>query len=111
MNWIILLSLVVVNAIAGVFVKLGSLKRIDHLFHNILNTNYLLGLFFYGLSFILFALALKKLPLNVVHPISTGGTVALVAILAVIFLNEQLRVLHFLGMLLIIVGICLITWR
>ncbi|MCS6961562.1 MAG: SMR family transporter [Deltaproteobacteria bacterium] len=110
MNWFLLVCLILVNAIAGVFVKLGSSKSISS-YTDFFNLYYLLGIFFYGLSFILFAAALKKLPLNVVHPIATSGTVAIVALLAYVFLKEILTLHQTLGLVFITLGIFLITWK
>lgn len=111
MNWILLFLLVFVNGLAGLFVKLGSTRDTGSLIEKIFDKNYFLGVFFYFLSFILFALALKKLPLNVVHPIATGGTVALVAFLTYFILGESFTLIKISGIICVMIGIFLISWR
>ncbi len=108
-NYLIITLLILVNAIASVFVKIGSDAKSYEFLR--LNKFYLLGLFFYGLSFILFAWALKKLPLNVVHPVATSGTIAVVALFAYFFLGENFNFQKLVGLILTLVGISLITWK
>lgn len=109
MNYLIILSLILVNAVASVLVKVGSSR--DYYSFLGLNKYYLLGLFFYGISFILFAWALKRLPINLVHPVATSGTILFVALLAYFVLDETFNIQKILGIILTLIGITLITWK
>jgi multidrug transporter EmrE-like cation transporter len=65
----------------------------------------------YGATFLLYAAALVRLPLNVVHPVLTSGAIAAVAICSVLIFREPFYWTTGAGILLIIVGVLLITAR
>jgi multidrug transporter EmrE-like cation transporter len=75
------------------------------------NFPFWIGLFLYGLAFLLYSLALTKLPLNVVHPVLTAGAVASVAILAGIIFKEPFYWNTILGIIFVVIGVILISFR
>lgn len=114
MKWIILILGVLSNASASALIKaamtaprkLPSLTEPMSLFQN---WPLLLGLFLYGMAFVLYALALTRLPLNVAHPILTSGSIAVVAMFSVFFFGEQLSVINLIGIGLIMAGVVVLT--
>jgi multidrug transporter EmrE-like cation transporter len=65
----------------------------------------------YGATFLLYATALTKLPLNAAHPIFTAGTVAAVAASSLIIFREPFHWTSIAGILLVVAGVLLITVR
>ena len=67
------------------------------------------GISLYVIAFILYAVALLYLPLNVAHPILTSGSIALVAIASVVFFGESLSMINAAGFILIVFGVVALT--
>lgn len=116
MKWLILFLGIAANASASVLVKLAMMppRELPSL-HNpasaLGNWPLWLGLGFYGVAFLLYAAALVRLPLNVVHPILTSGAVATVALLSVLIFHERFYWTTGAGILLVVAGVYLITTR
>lgn len=116
MKWLILILGIASNASASVLVKLAMLppRRFPSLSDPVAalaNWPFWLGLFMYGLAFLLYAAALAKLPLNVAHPVLTAGAIASVALLSVVIFREAFPWTTAAGIVLIIAGVALITAR
>lgn len=116
MKWIILILGVATNAFASVLIKIAvteprKFPSLSDPTAALLNWPFWLGLFFYGLAFLLYTAALARFPLNVAHPILTTGSVALVALLSVVIFKEQFYWTTALGIILVIMGVILITAR
>lgn len=116
MKWLILILGIASNASASVLVKLAMLppRRFPTLSEPmaaLANWPFWLGLFMYGLAFLLYAAALAKLPLNVAHPVLTAGAIASVALLSVVIFREAFPWTTAAGIVLIIAGVALITAR
>jgi len=114
MKWLILALGIASNASASVLVKLAMIPprkfpSADDPLASFDNWPFWLGLVLYGIAFLLYAVALTRLPLNVAHPVLTAGAVATVAICSVVILHEPLRWTTVAGILLVIVGVVLIT--
>jgi len=72
---------------------------------NVFRNPFLLtGLFFYGISFILWLFVLSKIKLSVVYPITSMNFV-LVIIASYYLFDEKLSLFQYAGILLIIVGV------
>jgi small multidrug resistance pump len=69
------------------------------------------GLGLYGIAFLLYAAALARLPLNVAHPILTTGAIAVVSLLSVVIFREQLYWTTGLGIIFVVIGVALISFR
>ncbi|WP_295461515.1 SMR family transporter [uncultured Pseudomonas sp.] len=116
MKWLILILGIASNASASVLVKMAMLppRRFPSLsdpLAALANWPFWLGLFMYGLAFLLYAAALAKLPLNVAHPVLTAGAIASVALLSVVIFREAFPWTTAAGIVLIIAGVALITAR
>jgi len=116
MKWLILILGIVANTSASVLIKLAVMP--PHKFPTLSdpmmifsNWPLLLGLVFYGITFLLYAAALSRLPLNIAHPVFTSGAVAAVALCSVLIFRESFHWTTGVGILLIIVGVILITVR
>jgi multidrug transporter EmrE-like cation transporter len=114
MQWLILILGVLSNASASILIKVAMTSKqnqieISNPLSIIGNSTLIIGVGLYGLAFILYALALTYLPLNIAHPILTSGSIALVSIASVIFFGEVLSPINIVGIALIILGVCALT--
>ena len=116
MKWLILVLGIAANASASVLVKMAMMppRKFPSLSEPMAafsNWPFWLGLGLYGAAFLLYAAALARLPLNVVHPVLTTGAVAAVALLSVLIFREPFYWTTAAGILLVIAGVALITVR
>jgi multidrug transporter EmrE-like cation transporter len=116
MKWLILILGIASNASASLLVKLAMMppRRFPTLSDpvgSLSNWPFWLGLFLYGIAFLLYAAALARLPLHVAHPLLTAGAIATVALASFLILREPFDWTTALGILLIITGVGLITLR
>ncbi|WP_041771315.1 DMT family transporter [Psychromonas sp. CNPT3] len=114
MQWLILILGILSNASASVLIKVAMTStenpiEISKPLSIISNFTLISGVGLYGLAFLLYALTLTYLPLNVAHPILTSGSIALVCIASVIFFGESLSLINIAGIALIILGVCALT--
>ncbi|TWI53553.1 multidrug transporter EmrE-like cation transporter [Pseudomonas duriflava] len=116
MKWMILILGIFSNASASVLVKMAMIppRKFPSLgdpMGAISNWPFWLGLFLYGLAFLLYAAALARLPLNVAHPVLTAGAVATVALMSSAIFREPFPWTTATGIFLVIAGVALITAR
>lgn len=116
MKWIILIAGITANATASVLVKMAMMppRKFPTLADPLAALNnwpFWLGLGLYGGAFLLYAAALARLPLNVAHPVLTSGAVATVALFSVLLFREPFHWTTIAGILLVIAGVALITYR
>jgi len=96
MKWLILVLGIAANASASVLVKMAMMppRRFPSLADPLAalsNWPFWLGLGLYGGAFLLYAVALARLPLNVAHPVLTSGAVATVALFSVLIFREAVH--------------------
>ena len=113
MSYLILILGIFFNGLASIFIKKSSLNFKDDLsIENILsivsNIYLILGVVFFIITFIFYFYSLTKLPLNVVHPILTSGSIIFVSLFSVIYFEEAFSVNLICGVTLIIIGVFLI---
>lgn len=105
------IGLVIIAAIIGafgpVFIKLGTADLKFNL-KSILNFHLIAGLFFYGLSVVIFIAALRLGEVSVLYPV-ISTTYIWVALLSVKYLNEKMNRNKWVGVALIIVGVIMIS--
>lgn len=116
MKWLILLLGILSNASASVLVKMAMMppRRFPSLSEPLAllsNWPFWVGLFLYGLAFLLYAAALQRLPLNVAHPVLTAGAIAMVALFSITIFRESFHWTTAAGIALVIIGVGLITAR
>lgn len=75
-----------------------------------LSTNWYLviGLFSYGISFIMWALVLSKLKLHIAYPIATSLVITGISIGSIILFKETITFLQIVGIVIIMIGIGLL---
>ena len=117
MKWLILILGITSNASASVLIKMAMMPprkfpSLDDSIRSVVsNWPFWLGLGLYGLAFLLYAAALARLPLNVAHPVLTSGAVATVALCSVLIFKEPFQWTTVAGIVLVIAGVALITFR
>ena len=116
MKWLILFLGIASNASASVLVKMAMMPprnfpTLSDPMEALSNWPFWLGLILYGATFLLYAAALARLPLNVAHPVLTAGAVATVALLSVLIFREPFPWTIGAGIVLVIAGVALITAR
>jgi multidrug transporter EmrE-like cation transporter len=116
MKWLILMLGVLCNASASVLVKMAMTppRPIPTLQEPLLvlhNWPLLAGVGLYGGAFVLYAVALTQLPLNVAHPVLTAGAIATVALCSLLLFREPFAWTTWLGIGFVLVGVILITAR
>lgn len=106
-SYFILIPLVILtvalNTIAQTLLKLGTGQ-------NILNFYLFGGLFTYCLSTVFYILVLGKLNLSLTYPLVIGLTVVATTFAGAIVLKEQVPTLQWIGIGLMISGICAIAF-
>ncbi len=95
-------------AIGQIGLKFGSMKLSKKMNELMENHALLAGLLFYGLSTILFVVALRGYQLTVLYPIASLNYV-FVNILSVKYLDEKMNKYKWIGVFLIICGITIIV--
>lgn len=117
MKWLILILGIASNASASVLVKMAMMPprkfpSLDDSIRSVVsNWPFCLGLCLYGATFLLYAAALARLPLNVAHPVLTSGAVMTVAISSVLIFREPFHWTTAVGIALVIAGVALITTK
>lgn len=116
MKWFILLLGILSNALASVLIKVSvthprRFPSLEDTRAALTNWPFWLGLGLYGGAFLLYSAALTRLPLNVVHPVLTSGTVVSVAFFSIFLFREPFHWSTAAGIFLVIVGVALITLR
>lgn len=121
-NYLILLATIVLSALANIFLKMGSLvlgnalvfpknikEGVDFLVLMFKNLYVLGGLAALGVSFVLWVWLLSKMQLNIFYPIALSTQIILIGLASRFFFKEPLSVVQFMGVLLIIFGVFLLT--
>ena len=116
MKWLILGLGILSNAGASLLIKeaVSAPRRMPSLsdpLAALANWPFWSGLALYGAAFMIYALALTRLPINVAHPILTSGAIAAVAIGSVVFFEESFRASTVTGIALVLVGVVLISLK
>lgn len=80
----------------------GILSLIPKIMQNIW---LVLGIFLFGISFLLWLFILSKLKLNIAYPIAVSVEVSLASLGAWIFFHEYLSLIQIIGIIIVIIGI------
>lgn len=97
MTWLFLIIAILFEVAGTTFMKLsnGFTKPVPSL----------LVLFFYGVSFFVMSLALKKLEMSVAYAIWSGLGTALVALIGIVYFRENANLMKVVAIALIIAGV------
>lgn len=110
---IILLLTILANALANVFLKLGTQKlpplTVGNLVANMpkifSNVWILLGVFLFVTNFPLYNLILQKMKLSVAFPLITSSAFAVAVVVSVFVFHESLRAPHYAGLVLLVIAL------
>jgi len=113
MNIFLIIGYVLFAVGGSTLIKYGGLAKVASLITlPIVNVNIslisILGILFYGLSFVLYVLLINKFDLSFISPVTIGVVYVLLMITAVVVFNEQFTVLKTIGCALILAGIMLV---
>lgn len=76
-----------------------------------LNLMFFIGLMFYIMSFLLSLVAMSKMQLSFFYPLAIGLTYLAITALSATVLKETMMIKEWIGSIIILVGVLLITWR
>jgi multidrug transporter EmrE-like cation transporter len=110
-KWLLIVFGSAANAAASILVKYnaygaGGTKSI---FHGWINPVIALAVASYGLAFVLYSLALARLPLNVAHPIMTVGAIVVVGLFSFSLFKEPVSARVLIGYAMLLGGIMLLS--
>jgi Membrane transporters of cations and cationic drugs len=116
MKWGLLIPVILPNAVASVLIKRDmtapfSFPALSDRVSALKNWPFWRVMILYGVTCLLYAAALHRFPLNVVHPVMTSGTIALVAIMVAVFFRESTPLSSIAGIGLVMVGVVCITLK
>jgi len=105
---ILVLIVTLFTSVAQIFYKFGADKLDFSIFGLITNYHLIIGLGLYGLGAVILITALRGGELTVLYPIIATSYIW-VSVLSIIFLNEEVSVLKWIGILAIVVGVSLVA--
>lgn len=114
MVYLLLFLDILFTVAAQLSLRIGAAKintvsiSISFLMDLLKNSFLILGLGLFAMSFFLYVWVLSKLQLNIVYPIASGMTLALITVVTHFFLKETLGTIQTVGIGAIIVGIIMI---
>ena len=115
MNKILFIIYVFLSSSGLILFKLGTNNANIHLHLLGLNLNIslkmIVGIFCYGISFLLWLYLVSKINLTIAMPLSVALVNTLVVIGSCLFLNEKINFTQGIGIFIIIIGVSLISWR
>jgi multidrug transporter EmrE-like cation transporter len=95
---------------ATYFIKLSTQVSEPSLFWNWPRLFYLgTAVASYGIGFVLYSFALKRLPISLAYPVMTAVTLVLITAVGVLLLSEELNTMKIVGMVLVAIGAFLLT--
>lgn len=110
-KWLPVILGVLANASASALAKAGSSRPLMPLSVEsaIAQWRLFLAVGLYGAAFVLYMLALSRLPLNVAHPVTTAGAIVLVGLISFIVFREPFTLVQGVGYGCLLLGIILIS--
>lgn len=108
-GWVFVFTAAMLNGCGSLLLKQSSKVTGDHFMAQLLSFWFIGGLACYGINVILFAKALKLLPVAIAYPVLAGTSLALISFVASIVFRERLAPVHWAGAVLVFFGIVLLT--
>ena len=120
--WIALMLALTLNAVANLMMKFGTNRLADGSgpdgpgFGPLLgalakNWVLILGLACFATNVIFYIFALRGIQISVAYPVMFCGGVAIIALVAWLFLGERLSGVQWLGLAFIVVGVLLVSYQ
>lgn len=114
MGIILILLYSVIGSSGMVLIRLGGINSNLQLINGNINISiniiFILGFLLYFISFFLWLIILQKFKLTYISPITYGITFIITSILSYFLLNEAICGTQYLGVALIIIGVCIISF-
>lgn len=115
LNIALIISYIVFAVGGSTFIKYGGLSKVTSLFTipliNVsISLTTLLGILFYGLSFIVYIFLLNKFDLSFISPLTVGIVYVLLMATAVLVFHETFTIAKIIGCALILAGVLLVAW-
>lgn len=115
--YILLAVFTLSNTAGGLLMKVGSKKVpfgqgesiVKTLISMATNWQLVIGVGFYGFSFVLATLVYTKIPLNIAYPIMMASSFLLISIASVVLFKESFVSVQILGSLLVVAGIVMVA--
>ena len=108
-NWVILVIAGINASLGNVFLKKSQMNSMSSdLISNVMSLWFLGGLMFYGVNVILFAKALKVIPVSVAYPVLAGVGFFSTSILAIFYFDESMSLHKITGIILILIGMMIV---
>lgn len=108
--WILVATAGVLSTFGNLCLKKASLESGSSTFIGMIFQPYFIGgMFFYGINVILFATALKYLPVSKAYPVLAAIGFSSLSILAAILFRESLTTTNYIGITVILIGIILVA--
>ncbi len=119
MQYIFLVTALVLNASANILIKigaeraeaanLGSMPLIEQGLTLASNWQLIVGLILFASNVVFYALALKDINLSIAYPIMTSGGFLIISLFSVFFLREHLTPIQIGGIAMIALGIAMLA--
>lgn len=104
--WVMILIAAINSTIGNILLKKSQINTIPRDFIGSLFTpNFILGIFFYGINVLLFAKALRILPVSTAYPALSILSFIFLSLFSFFFLGERFTQLQILGLGLILSGL------
>ncbi len=108
-GWLILMMAILLNVLGNFFIKrLGIHTKIDDVF-GCLRPSFIAGVALFGIWLLLYARALKDMPITLAYPIMVGVTLTFLSMLAIFSLGKRFAARDALGAAFIVAGIALLS--
>lgn len=98
----------VISAVGALFLKKGANKFVFNIKELVKNTTLIFGVLMFIITLVLYMLGLRRGELSILYPI-TSLTYVWVCLLSIKYLNEKMNKLKWLGIILIVAGVSLMT--
>ena len=108
MKWLPVILGSLCNAAASVMAKTAPPLTLSPPLAVLSNWRLMVAIALYGAAFVLYTMALQRLPLNVAHPVSTAGAIVLVGLCSALLFGEAFSLARIAGYVLLFGGICLL---
>ena len=112
MNVFLIAAYVLFAVLGSTLLKYGGIANVKKIAIPLININFswitLLGLIFYGISFIVYTILLNKYDLSLISPVTVALVYIFLMITAFIIFKEPITVNKITGSVLILIGILLI---
>ncbi len=116
MAYALLVMALLLNACANTLLKVGASRFGDSADASLLlrvlgNPHLLLGLLLFVVNVGCYVAALGQLKLSVAYPVMAAGSLLIVVLSSAFWLGEAVSMVQWSGVVLLLIGILLVTWR